>query len=89
MEKTSDHSVFSRIRKRIGINKLSEIFKLLREPGLISEVFTFVEASHLIARANLWEERDTVIKKKHDKLNNETLQKVARDKQPKFGYNLR
>ncbi len=35
----------------------------------MSEVFTFVDASHVIAKANLWEERDTVIKKKYDKLN--------------------
>ena len=51
----------------------------------MSEVFTFVDASHLIAKANLWEERDAVIKKKYDKLNNETLPKVAKDKQAKIG----
>ena len=28
------------------------------------EVFTFVDASHLIAKANLWEERDAAIKSK-------------------------
>ncbi len=32
--------------------------------------------------------RDIVIKKKYDKQNNETLQKVARDKQVKIGCNL-
>ena len=88
-ERTPDHSVFSRIRKRIGTNKLSQIFNLLKdqlkEQGLMSEVFTFVDASHLIAKANLWEERDAVIKKKYDKLNNETLPKVAKDKQAKIG----
>ena len=88
-ERTPDHSVFSRIRKRIGTNKLSQIFNLLKdqlkEQGLISEVFTFVDASHLIAKANLWEERDAVIKKKYNQLNNETLPKVAKDKQAKIG----
>ena len=88
-ERTPDHSVFSRIRKRIGTNKLSQIFSLLKdqlkEQGLMSEVFTFVDASHLIAKANLWEERDAVIKKKYDKLNNATLPKVAKDKQAKIG----
>ncbi len=88
MEKTPDHSVFSRIRKHIGTNKLSKIFNLLREQlkgqRLMSEVFTFVDSSHLIAKINLWEERDIVIKKKYDKLNNETLPKVARDKQAKI-----
>lgn len=88
-ERTPDHSVFSRIRKRIGTNKLSQIFNLLKdqlkEQGLISEVFTFVDASHLIAKANLWEERDAVIKKKYNQLNNDTLPKVAKDKQAKIG----
>ena len=88
-ERTPDHSVFSRIRKRIGTNRLSQIFNLLKdqlkEQGLISEVFTLVDASHLIAKANLWEERDAVIKKKYNQLNNETLPKVAKDKQAKIG----
>ena len=88
-EKTPDHSVFSRIRKRIGTNKLSQIFSILRnqlkEQGLMSEVFTFVDASHLIAKASLWEERDAAIKKKYEELNNETLPKVARDKQARIG----
>ena len=51
----------------------------------MSEVFTFVDASHLIAKADLWEERDAAIKKKYAKLNNETLAKVAKDKQAKIG----
>ena len=88
-ERTPDHSVFSRIRKRIGTNQLSQIFNLvkdqLKDQGLMSEVFTFVDASHLIAKANSWEERDAVIKKKYDQLNNETLPKVAKDKQAKIG----
>lgn len=88
-DKTPDHSVFSRIRRRIGTNKLSQIFNLLRDQlksqGLMSEVFTFVDASHLIAKANLWEERDAIIKTKYDKLNNKTLAKVAKDKQAKIG----
>ena len=65
-ERTADHSVFARIRKRIGTNKLSQIFNLLKdqlkEQGLMSEVFTFVDASRLIVRASLWEERDAFIK---------------------------
>jgi transposase, IS5 family len=51
----------------------------------MSEVFTFVDATHLISKANLWEERDKVRIKKYEKLNNETLPKVARDKQAKIG----
>ena len=51
----------------------------------MGEVFTFVDASHLISKANLWEERDEARKKKYDKLNNETLPKVAHDSVARIG----
>ena len=47
--KTPDHSVFVRVRSRIGTSKLSKIFSLLRNQlkaqGYMSEVFTFVDAT--------------------------------------------
>jgi transposase, IS5 family len=88
-EETPDYSVFSKLRKKIGTSLLSEIFADLRSQlksqGLMSETFTFVDATHLIAKANLWEERDKAIQEKYEKLNNETLPKVAYDKQAKIG----
>ena len=57
----------------------------LREQGYMSEVFTFVDSAHLISKAQLWEERDKAIKKKYDKLNNEIIPKIARDKQARIG----
>lgn len=88
-EKTPDYTVFSKARKRIGTQVLSDIFSHLRdqlkEQGMINEVFTFVDASHLIAKANLWEERDKAIKEKYEKLNNEVLPKVAHDKEARIG----
>ncbi len=51
----------------------------------MNESFTFLDASSLIAKANLWKERDQVIKEKIDKLNNETLPKVAHDKEARIG----
>lgn len=88
-ESTPDHSVFSKIRTKIGSNKLSKIFSIfrdqLRSKGYMSEVFTFVDASHLISKASLWEERDEARKQKYEKLNNETLPKVANDKQARIG----
>ena len=57
----------------------------LARHGLVSEVFTFVDATHLIAKANLWKERDRAIKAKLDKLNNEVLPRLACDKQAKIG----
>jgi len=88
-EATPDFSVFSRARSRIGTNKLSKIFTLLRDQmqrkGFMSEVFTFVDASHLVSKAALWEERDELIKQKYDKINNDNISKVAHDKQAKIG----
>lgn len=89
LDKTPDYSLFTRIRSRIGTNKLSKIFNILREQlkaqGYMSEVFTFIDASHLISKASLWQERDKAIKEKYEKLNNEILPKVARDKEANFG----
>ena len=88
-EITPDHNAFYRTRKRIGTKRLSQLFTQMREElarhGLVSEVFTFVDATHLIAKANLWKERDRAIKAKLDKLNNEVLPKLACDKQAKIG----
>jgi IS5 family transposase len=88
-EPTPDHSVFSKIRKKIGTNLLSKIFAIFRDQvrkaGYMSEVFTFVDATHLISKASLWEERDEARKQRFEKLNNEVLPKVARDKQAKIG----
>ncbi|APC90879.1 MULTISPECIES: transposase [Francisella] len=89
LEKTPDHSVFCKFRKNIGTRFISEIFndlrKQLKQQGFINEVFSFVDASHLIAKANLWKERDKAIKEKYEKLNNEILPKVAIDKQARIG----
>lgn len=78
-EDTPDHTVFSRARKKIGTDLLSKIFENLRDQlktqGYMNEVFTFVDASHLIAKASLWEERDEALKQK----------KVAHDKQARIG----
>jgi transposase, IS5 family len=51
----------------------------------MNEVFTFVDASHLISKASLWEERDEALKQKYEKLNNEVLPRVAHDKQARIG----
>ena len=89
VEKTPDYTVFSRIRKRIGTKRLSKIFNILREQlksqGYMNEVFTFIDASHLISKAALWKERDDAIKEKYEKLNNEILPKFTKDKQANFG----
>lgn len=85
-DKTPDHSVFGRVRSRIGTNKLSKIFHLLRDQlkaqGYVSEVFTFVDATHLISKANLWRERDQLIEKRLNKMSKHTsTEKKAEEKE--------
>lgn len=88
-EKTPGYSVFCKMRKRIGTNLLSKIFANLRDQlkkqGVMNETFSFVDAAHLIAKADLWKERDKAIQDKYEKLNNEVLPKVAVDKQARIG----
>ncbi len=88
-EITPNYTVFGRVRQRIGTSRLSKIFGELRDQlkmqGYMNEVFSFVDASQLISKANLWQERDKAIKEKYEKLNNETLPKVAFDKEARIG----
>lgn len=88
-EKVPDHSLFCQIRSKIGTEKLSKLFGImkdqLKEQEYMSEVFTFVDSSHLVSKANLWKERDEVIRKRYEKLNNEILPKIARDKAARIG----
>ena len=88
-EDTPNYSVFSKLRKKIGTERLSQIFSdfrgQLKSHGVMSEVFSFVDATHLIAKASLWDERDKAIAAKYEKLNNEILPKVAHDIQAKIG----
>ena len=88
-EKTPDFSVFSRVRNRIGTKTLSEIFSELKnqmkDQGFMSETFTFIDASHLVSKAALWEERDKAIKAKEDEFNNKNSSKYTHDKQAKTG----
>jgi len=89
VEATPSFGLFTKIRSKIGARVLSRLFADLRNQlkstGYISEVFTFVDASHLIAKSNLWKERDQAIKEKYEKFNNEVLPKVAYDKQARIG----
>lgn len=85
----SDYSLFTFVRTSIGPTRLSPLFATMREQlmaaGLMSEVFTFVDAPHLIAKTMLSEERDKERQQKIEKLNNEVLSKMAVDKQTQIG----
>lgn len=63
----------------------SQVRSSLREMGLIKEVFTFVDASHLVSKLTTWDDRDKAIKQGLLQFNNKTAGKVAADKQACFG----
>lgn len=88
-EKTPDHSYFSELRKKIGTKNLAKLFNKfgdkLKEKGLISNAFTFVDASKMISKINLWHERDKAIAEGEEKLNNLNLKKYAADKDADYG----
>lgn len=88
-EKVPDHSYFSELRKKIGTNCLAKLFndlgRKLREKGLIANVFTFVDASQMISKVGLWDERDEAIKAGEETLNNQNIEKFTVDKDASYG----
>lgn len=56
---------FSRLRTRIGYEKLANMFNdvtnQLKKQKLVSNVFTFVDATGIISKVSLWNERDKAI----------------------------
>lgn len=88
-EETPDYSYFSKLRKRIGPDRLSDIFKTINQEletqGLFGNVFTFIDASAIVSKTALWEERDQAIKEGEEKLNNANVKKYAADKEARWG----
>lgn len=89
IEKTPDHSYFGKLRKRLGTKNLADIFKningLLKSKGLFGDVFKFIDASAIVTKTALWEERDRAIAKGEEKLNNKNVKNYASDKDARWG----
>jgi IS5 family transposase len=89
LEKTPDHSYFSVLRDKIGTKRLADLFeavdKQLRSKGFISDIFHFVDGSHMISKISLWKDRDKAIEAGLEKFNNNTAAKVAVDPQARIG----
>jgi len=64
-----------------------EINRQLRANGMLKDVFTFVDATALTSKLNVWEERDKAIQAGYEKFNNEVAEKenFASDKDARFG----
>lgn len=89
LEKTPDHSYFGKLRKRIGTENIADIFNTvnqeLRNKGLFGDVFKFIDASAIVTKTALWEERDRAIKDGEEKLNNANVKNYAADKDARWG----
>jgi len=97
-ETTPDHSYFHSLRERIGTKRLarlfSEIRKALKKAGLIREVFTFVDATQLQSRVDVWKARDKAIEDALNEqsddngnptMNNRNVGNYSSDAQARFG----
>lgn len=89
LEETPDHSYFGKLRKRLGTKNIADIFnrvnQLLRSKGLFGDVFKFIDASSIVTKTALWEERDKAIKNGEEKLNNQNVEKYASDIDARWG----
>lgn len=89
METTPDHSYFGKLRRRIGTKRIATLFKevnaTLDARGLFGNVFTFIDASSIVTKTALWEERDRAIKDGAEKLNNKNVAQYAADTDARWG----
>lgn len=88
-EQTPDYSYFSKLRKRIGSKRIADLFQrinaILESKGLFGNVFTFIDASAIVSKTALWEERDEALQDGEEKLNNRNIKHYAADKDARWG----
>ena len=88
-EHTPDYTYFSKLRRRLGTRRVAHLFKevnaTLESRGLFGNVFTFIDASSIITKTALWEERDRAIKDGAERLNNKNVKQYAADTDARWG----
>jgi transposase, IS5 family len=88
-EVTPVHTYFTKLRARLGAKRLADAFnsvnEQLRLKGLYGDTFTFVDASSLITKSALWEERDRAIADGEEALNNAVVGEYAADPDARWG----
>jgi len=89
LEKTPDFTTLCKFRSLVGTKNMSRLFnevkRQLQTQGHCAEVFTFIDASALVSKLSLWEERDKAITAGYEKLNNDVLPEVSADPEAKIG----
>ena len=87
LEKTPGFTTLCKFRNLIGTKQMGRLFdevkRQLQAQGHCAEVFTFIDATALVSKLSLWEERDRAISKGYEKLNNEVLPEVSSDPEAK------
>ena len=88
-EKTPDFTTICKFRKRLGLEEIERLFNAvkeqLKEKGYMGEIFTFVDATALISKLQMWEEKDQALSDGYEKFNNEIIEKYAKDKDVRIG----
>ena len=97
-EHTPDHSYYGRLRKRIGVEQLRKLFNTITESiktaGYVGGAFTFVDASSMVAKVNIWKARDKAISDKKNeekddddnpKMNNKNVWDYSPDPDARYG----
>jgi transposase, IS5 family len=89
LEATPDHSYFGKLRKRLGTKPIADLFhevnSVMEQKGLVGNVFTFIDASALVTKSALWEERDRAIAAGEKDLTNANVSRQATDPDARFG----
>jgi len=89
LEKTPDYSTLSKFVTKVGRESLEKMFeemrRQLKKAGYLMEELTFIDASALISKLQMWEERDEAIKDGEEKLNNKNIAKYTSDKDVRIG----
>lgn len=88
-ETTPDFTYFTKLRKRIGTKGIADVFNtfttMLKERGYVGGSFTFLDASAVISKTHLWEERDRAIAQGATTLNNQNVRQHSTDADATFG----
>ncbi len=88
-EATPSFSYLSKLRARVGADRLARLFNAvneeLRRKGLFGDVFAFVDASAIVTKTALWDERDRAIRDGEEALNNSNVGRYAADGDARWG----
>lgn len=89
IDETPDHSYFGKLRNRLGTENVAKVFNTvvvqMRERGLVSDVFHFIDSTAVITKTNLWQERDRATEEGLKKLDNSCIDRYAHDKDARIG----